>query len=371
MRTQLATLVALVGLAGDASAQFQGLGDLPGGAERSIAAALSADGTTAVGSSDDSSGSRSFIWTNATGMQPLPLDFDATGVDASGAAMGGTGPAPSIGGEAVRWTTAGQAPLGFLAGGDYSNGFGISADGNTVVGRANDASGTLPVRWTPGGGLESLGLAAGTFSGSAEAASGDGAVIAGTGSFATGQEATRWTQATGNVGLGHLAGAAFPISEAFGISKDGTAIVGRSESQFGTEAFRWTQAGGMEGLGDLPGGVFFSHAAAASEDGSVIVGAGFDALGSQAVRWSSGGSPTKLASWLTAQGLDVTGWTLEYANGISADGRVILGTGKNPQGKDEAWIAVLPAAIPALTWSGQAVLMTAFATMGLLRIQRS
>jgi hypothetical protein len=41
-------------------------------------------------------------------------------------------------------------------------------------------------------------------------------------------------------------------------------------------------------------------------------------------------------------GLDLTGWTLESATGISADGLNIVGYGKNPNGFTEAWIATIP-----------------------------
>jgi hypothetical protein len=41
-------------------------------------------------------------------------------------------------------------------------------------------------------------------------------------------------------------------------------------------------------------------------------------------------------------GLDLTGWTLTSAAGISDDGLTIMGNGVNPDGKSEAWIAVLP-----------------------------
>jgi hypothetical protein len=92
--------------AGDALAQFQGLGDLPGGSFQSFSTGVSADASTVVGSSDDGGDpGRSFIWTAGTGMQPLPADFDANAVDGSGAAVAGTGPALSLAGEGVRWTS--------------------------------------------------------------------------------------------------------------------------------------------------------------------------------------------------------------------------------------------------------------------------
>jgi hypothetical protein len=43
-------------------------------------------------------------------------------------------------------------------------------------------------------------------------------------------------------------------------------------------------------------------------------------------------------------GLDLAGWTLTEATGVSADGSVIVGNGTNPEGRFEAWIATLDCA---------------------------
>ena len=45
---------------------------------------------------------------------------------------------------------------------------------------------------------------------------------------------------------------------------------------------------------------------------------------------------------LTALGVDLTGWQLASALGISADGNAIAGYGINPSGQTEAFIAVIP-----------------------------
>lgn len=45
---------------------------------------------------------------------------------------------------------------------------------------------------------------------------------------------------------------------------------------------------------------------------------------------------------LTGLGLDLTGWDLWGAQGISADGRTITGFGLDPSDFDEAWIATIP-----------------------------
>ena len=50
-------------------------------------------------------------------------------------------------------------------------------------------------------------------------------------------------------------------------------------------------------------------------------------------------------------GLNLQGWTLFNAEGISADGMTIVGNGLNPAGQSEPWIAVVPepsALIPLL-----------------------
>jgi hypothetical protein len=60
-----------------------------------------------------------------------------------------------------------------------------------------------------------------------------------------------------------------------------------------------------------------------------------------------------------ALGLDLSGWTLTAATGVSDDGSVIVGRGINPSGDPEAWRAevpeLAPPSIPALP--GRALLL--------------
>jgi hypothetical protein len=111
-----------------------------------------------------------------------------------------------------------------------------------------------------------------------------------------------------------------------------------------SEAFRWSQAGGMVGLGDLPGGLFYSVALAVSSDGSVVVGYGNSALGFEASRWTLADGMRSLRQVLVNDyglGSSLTGWGLSQATGVSGDGKVIVGSGTNPGGQQEAWIANL------------------------------
>jgi probable HAF family extracellular repeat protein len=142
-------------------------------------------------------------------------------------------------------------------------------------------------------------------------------------------------------GLGDLPGGSFE-SGALGVSGDGSIVVGYGRSALGLEAFRWTSGGGMVGLGHLAGGDK-SFAIDASADGSVIVGYSENELERQAFRWTSSEGMVALKDYLIANGTaGLTGWTLIEAHGISANGRTMVGFGRNPDGIAEAWIATVP-----------------------------
>jgi probable HAF family extracellular repeat protein len=216
---------------------------------------------------------------------------------------------------------------------------GISADGSVIVGWQYDGVNTAAFRWTQVTDIVGLGdLAGGGFASFASAVSADGSLVVGSSDGASGTEAFRWTEGTGMVGLGDLAGGSFS-STAAGISADGSVVVGRGTSALGQEAFRWTEGGGMDPLGDLPGGLFSSSASAASIDGSIIVGSGTTALGSEAFVWDAIHGMRNLKGVLESDfGLDLTGWTLRFATGISADGTAIVGDGIDPDGHNIAWV---------------------------------
>jgi probable HAF family extracellular repeat protein len=100
----------------------------------------------------------------------------------------------------------------------------------------------------------------------------------------------------------------------------------------------------MQGLGDLQGGAFESVAYDVSDDGSIVVGVGTTAApGDRAFIWDAAHGMRDLRTFLVNDvGLDLTGWTLMRATGISSDGLTIAGTGANPNGQLDGWIAVVP-----------------------------
>ncbi len=358
--TGVALSLFLAGSAGAAS--FQGLGALPGGSS-SAAYGISSDGSTVVGDSSSSGGRQAFRWTIGGGMEGLGQLPDggsrsvAYAVSADGSTVVGRGRNASDAEEAFVWTYGdGMKGIGNTPQEIQSRASGVSADGSTVVGTSESASGSEAFRWTIGEGMVGLGdLPGGSVSSSASGVSADGSIVVGTGEVGPwfGRpyiEAFRWTIEDGMVSLGDYS-ASTGYSEAGAISADGSTIVGDSSFE-GFDVFRWTSDGGMVGLADLPDGGWLARATALSADGSTIVGWAITGYIyhspapptpiSGPFIWDATNGSRELAVVLEGLGVDLTGWTLDWVTGISADGLTIVGKGTNPSGNTEAWVAYVP-----------------------------
>jgi len=352
-------------------ASFTPLSDLPGGSFQSFAGGLSADGTVIAGWSTSACplslcNSEAFRWQagSMTGMGFPPSNdpFPFSGVQAvsgNGSILAGSASSNDGTNEPFRWENGVFTPLGRIPG--YGTNAhlttGMSNDGSRIVGWGYNGSGNLAQAWRwENGTMMGLGTLSGQPSASSAAygISGDGSTVVG----GSDGQAFRWMNGT-MAGLGFLP-SPFPNepddndendiyleSYASAASYDGNMIVGSSRTfsyldQDQTEAFRWS-SGLMVGLGDLPGGDFRSYATAVSADGSIIVRQGTGLGGEVAFLWDSLHGMRDLRDVLVGDfGLDLTGWTLRYVNGVSADGTVIVGTGINPNGDYEAFRAVVP-----------------------------
>jgi len=314
-------------------ASLQGLGDLPGGAFLSIAYDVSADGCVVVGASAIGSSAgvhrfEAFRWQDGvmSGLGDLPggiFDSEAYAVSADGSVVVGSG----NGYQAFRWEDGVMSALGgFQA-------IGVSADGSVVVGNPG-------FRWEDGVMTDLGDLPGGASGTTAYEVTADGSVVVGYSSSANGYEAFRWENGTMSA-LGYLPGGDSP-SGAFSVSPDGLVIVGSSQSQHSGplwEAFRW-ESGVMTALGGFPREYFIvSEAFDVSADGSVVVG---ESEYDGAFIWTDPTGMLDPEDVLTALGVDLTGWSLGDAMGISDDGLTIVGTGQSPSGI-EGWIATLPA----------------------------
>ncbi|MGH0035184.1 MAG: hypothetical protein ACQGVK_09170 [Myxococcota bacterium] len=355
---------------------FEGLGGLDPGVQDSGATATNADGSVVVGRSIGPNGEEAFRWTSGGGMQGLgdlsggPFSSSAAGVSADGLVVVGTGANGSESSRAFRTVS----PFGSLSAlpnfscsvvcPDVAIGNGVSPDGNTVVGAGTDRPlfgdpYVEAARWVGGSfNIDGLGhLSGGGVASSAADVSSSGIVV-GDSDSSDGTQAFVWD---GSLGALPAVVPSRPGSSATAISSDGSIIVGfaNTETDGGepanAEAVYWSdESGGVPGfdtvtlLGSLPGSsVAGSRALAVSGDGSVIVGVANDASAMDvAFIWDASGGMRDLREELETQyGLDLDGWILDQATGISdvngAGEVTIVGFGTNPDGDPEAWRAVL------------------------------
>jgi probable HAF family extracellular repeat protein len=223
------------------------------------------------------------------------------------------------------------------AGNVFSQAYDVSEDGTVVVGVSGNQGAAEAFRWTEANGMEGIGdLPGGTFASVAHEASRDGSVIVGY-SHSIGSEPFRWSKETGMVGLGDLPGGGFG-GEAYDVSADGSVVIGRSAgtNPFNWSAFRWTAKTGMIGIPPIPGGGWAVTAEAVSADGNVVVGGTTSGIGPFA--WDPYHGTRAVADLLREQGVDITGWELGIARGISADGLTIVGQGVPPGTRQQqAW----------------------------------
>jgi probable HAF family extracellular repeat protein len=278
------------------------LGMLPG-ATTAYSTEVSDDGSVVVGTVYATEGARAFRWTSAGGMVSLGLPLDG-------------------GGDQEAYNTCGTA---------------VSGDGAVVAGFSDPVNDAF--RWTDAGGMFSLGTLGVGYS-IARDCNSDGTVLVGESTAGPGDHAFRWTLQEGLQDLGTMPGGA--ISHAAGVSADGSTVVGYGNAGLaGIRAFRWTNAGGMVNLGTLPG--MASRAYGVSGDGAVVVGVLMSP--DRAMMWTASLEMVDLNTYIPSLHLDLTGWTLTSANGVSADGRTIVGTGTH-NGQTEAWVAQLSSPIP-------------------------
>ena len=73
----------------------------------------------------------------------------------------------------------------------------------------------------------------------------------------------------------------------------------------------------------------------------MIVGTATSAESNEAFVWQAETGMQSLQVLLAAQGLDMTGWRLFNATGVSADGMTVVGRAQTPGGTVEAFVATI------------------------------
>lgn len=214
----------------------------------------------------------------------------------------------------------------------------ISADGKVVGGHIGKGRYPSAAIWSAADGLIELGSNGGLTS-SVSALSPDGAIAAGyLVTAAYDQHAMRWTKAGGMEDLGALGSSGFAWATA--MSADGKVVVGTSDHDQTNgiddrRAFRWVEGGTggdaanpqMSSLGTLGGQ--YSVANGVSADGTIVVGDSDNGMGSVlAYRWTEGTGMISIG--------DLGGGN-SFAKAISSDGRTIVGMSHNPAHEGHAY----------------------------------
>ncbi len=328
----LVLVALLVGAAGSAFAG--GVRFVPLDVPDTLATDVSADGRTVVGNIFYG---ENFSWTRSGGYVGLGGGCPVSSTRISGDGLtivscevdenGNWNAARWLGGQA--WQTLGTVPGGVNCDFNVSSAWGINGDGSTTVGlvwlaqlcRANAG------RWDASGQVTDMGT---RFPGTASRANGisaDGHVIVGWQDLETGQRVgAKWVD-----GVQELIydGAMNNVGEAQNANDDGTVIVGSGyRNGFG---WRWKQGVGFTAIGPyivdrsgVPLGA--SYVTDVNADGSVVVGS--TSGSGRAFFWSEAGGFQYVDQFLKKAGVKVPGgWTLSGLNAVSADGRVMVGTG--------------------------------------------
>lgn len=314
--------------------------------------------------------------------------IDPTGTSADGRVVCGVSLTPG----AFIWTAetgrvdiAGSGGVPFQA---QAN--AISGDGQTVVGAFPVGNGWSAFRYRGPGTYEALDLSfGGRTDCQARGVSGDGSVIVGSAADANfNSYAIRWTPQTGARVL--LGGGGYH-EEATHVSRDGSTTLGFAiaNGSGGSETYTVVWRNGTMGARlVLPDGYDEGGATALNFDGSILVGGGlragmthllmwrngtpidlgaspgFETVGGQGVDdagdvalfqlinggtasvpyvWTSSRGIERLADYLQANGVQIpSGYALDYAIGISADGRTIVGGLRSPGQGYEGFVATIP-----------------------------
>lgn len=259
------------------------------------------------------------------------------------------------------WMPSGSVPLtsyltGIPAAAESISAAGLSADGSVIVGSV-----VLPkppywstpqlYRWSAAAGFEVIPQAGedweyGVIYTVGVDVSADGVTLLGyTYSLPDPSYAYRywypflWTSAAGYEFIGRPDG--FQTMRPSALSRDASSVVGlgQIDAVYSSEyyALIWRRSTGWLNLG-------LGALNAVSGDGGVAVGNQIEpsTLAERASVWDLANGLRLVTDVLDGAGVTTSGWTLLDATSVSADGKLVLGTGTNPSGLSEAWLACLP-----------------------------
>lgn len=310
------------------------LGVPPGGAW-SDSLAISADGSTVVGYAN-TSGLKAFVWKYLGGgvgaiqllNTPTSSNSRATCVNATGSVIAGW-----HGSQGSLWTDNGSGGWAFeslsgLPTNGVSAAYGVNGDGTVVVGRDLDRVGGILLRRNGSGWIRTdLGFLPDKDVTFPLGLSVDGNIAIGyCYSFVSpsAPRAFRWVSDGVGGGTMQDLGQTLDLGDsyAYATSASGQVVVGTGfDAEFGYRPFVWRDGPGGGSSIELGVG---GSADAVSADGHVVGGQ----ANGWAFLWTQAGGLVNVATYLNAEGVDLTGWQLESVDGISSDGTSITGNGR-------------------------------------------
>ena len=344
---------------------------------RSLALAVSADGEVVLGVVDGRPpGTTPVLWTRESGIEEIstPREFfpaggflrlggvSATSLSADGSTVVGhlysgfhivRAPFRSVAGrenallvdrEIVRCPEQ-QDSICF-----QSLAYDVNGDGSVVVGDLNSQA----FRWTEPSGMTELGWLDTSHDRSvAVAVSDDGTVIVGeSGTRSDGLgfgfesdslvSAFRWSEEEGMIRLPTTNET--DSARVRAVSPDGSLIAGASGPRDSLEATIWFGTSKTQKLGFLQDDHLISEAVAMSADGSVVVGSSRgEFIPSSHFVWDVEFGMRRLDEYLSAHGVDFSGYTDLSVNDISADAGVLVGSAWSvAEETSVGWVAIVP-----------------------------
>lgn len=371
--TRVGVVIGAIGLglpsACLAQATFTALGDLGGGDFTSFATGVSADGRVVCGTGTAAIGMEAFVWTADAGMVGLGdlpggrvaswgVAISDDGTVVAGTSSSSNATFPNV--EGFWWTAeSGMHGIGVVGHGDLAGSpvRGISADGSVVVGWTSGDGPTQGYLWTQADGFTTLGLVSGDTLGFAMDASNGASRVVGYGARSVGEGGGSGArQYTPDAGWHAL----FTEEQgaAMSVTADGSMATGRYGSGTTRLALLWSSTDGPAGL-PSPAGTDTAHGWDLSADGSVVVGHAERVGDGEPVAtiWIDDVGQFVLQELLQQRfGVELPGWTLTKASGVSDDGLVIVGEGRSPDAEREAWRVELPWLFCPADWNSDGVL---------------
>ncbi len=256
------------------------------------------------------------------------------------------------------WTPLGG--IGGVSDGQISSAWGISGDGNTVVGLGwLPGSGAHAITWNEATGIVDLGSTVTGRSSRANAASEDGSIVAGWQDLESGfRQAAIWVDGVQQL-ISFPNGD--PAQEAGSISNDGVWVGGFGNFANNFQAYRWSEATGVETLGSPLQPGWRGGTTALSGDGSIVIGfyrpQGPALFGSGFI-WTEALGVTDLNSYAESLGIDTQGIIMSLPLDISADGSTIVGAGRDSNNQRVGFVLKLDETILGTETVNQTLEMT-------------